>query len=201
MGRGLGWVTHRGPCQPLPCWDSVVLGKRMPPHAQLAPTAIPPCLENTLLSCIRSIQLCAENFLIHPSFLALSFVLRCQRRPLSGRTTPAPCWGHLHHAPGCKQRLPALGTAAARKAVTWGEGWLCRPGRCHSQEQRQATATMGTSGLASSHSSQCPSWTREENTEEWRSCLRGDKPRLSPEGSWRGAGLTRRWLRDRLGRR
>ena len=19
------WVTHRGPCQPLPCWDSVIL--------------------------------------------------------------------------------------------------------------------------------------------------------------------------------
>jgi len=26
LGRGLGWVTHRGPCQPLPCWDSVILG-------------------------------------------------------------------------------------------------------------------------------------------------------------------------------
>ena len=23
MGRGLGWVTHRGPCQPRPRWDSV----------------------------------------------------------------------------------------------------------------------------------------------------------------------------------
>ena len=25
MGRGLGWVTHRGPCQPLPCWDCSLL--------------------------------------------------------------------------------------------------------------------------------------------------------------------------------
>ena len=24
MGRGLGWVTHRGPCQPRPCCDSVM---------------------------------------------------------------------------------------------------------------------------------------------------------------------------------
>ena len=24
MGRGLGWVTHRGPCQPPPCCDSVI---------------------------------------------------------------------------------------------------------------------------------------------------------------------------------
>ena len=28
MGRGLGWGTHRGPCQPLPCWDSVILWVR-----------------------------------------------------------------------------------------------------------------------------------------------------------------------------
>ena len=26
MGRGLGWGTHRGPCQPLSCWDSGILG-------------------------------------------------------------------------------------------------------------------------------------------------------------------------------
>jgi len=25
LGRGLGWVTLRGPCQPLLCWDSVIL--------------------------------------------------------------------------------------------------------------------------------------------------------------------------------
>ena len=26
LGRALGWVTHRGPFQPLPCWDSGILG-------------------------------------------------------------------------------------------------------------------------------------------------------------------------------
>jgi len=25
LGRGLGWVTHRGPCRPLPCWGSGIL--------------------------------------------------------------------------------------------------------------------------------------------------------------------------------
>ena len=24
-------MTHRGPCQPLPCWDSVILGKASSP--------------------------------------------------------------------------------------------------------------------------------------------------------------------------
>jgi len=25
LGQGVGWVTHRGPCPPLPCWDSGIL--------------------------------------------------------------------------------------------------------------------------------------------------------------------------------
>jgi len=25
LGQGLGWVTHRGPCHPRPCCDSVIL--------------------------------------------------------------------------------------------------------------------------------------------------------------------------------
>jgi len=29
--EGLDWVTHRGPCQPLPCWDSVTLWKLVKP--------------------------------------------------------------------------------------------------------------------------------------------------------------------------
>lgn len=41
------------------------------------------------------------------------------------------------------------------------------------------------------------SWTREENTEGWRSCSKRDKLR---EGSARDAGLTQRWVRDGLGR-
>ena len=30
MGRGLGWGTHRGPCQPLPSCDSVMRAERLP---------------------------------------------------------------------------------------------------------------------------------------------------------------------------
>ena len=42
MGRGLGWVTPRGPCQPPPCWDSVARD-RLGDRAGRPTTVTPPC--------------------------------------------------------------------------------------------------------------------------------------------------------------
>jgi len=41
LGRGLGWVTHRGLCQPRPCWDSVIL--LCSPAARAGPSVTSPC--------------------------------------------------------------------------------------------------------------------------------------------------------------
>ena len=35
MGRGLGWVTHRGPCQPPPFCDSCLLLSDTAPRGEL----------------------------------------------------------------------------------------------------------------------------------------------------------------------
>ena len=43
MGRGLGWVTPRGPFQPLPCWDSVKPKDQHEPAACPRHTAFSPC--------------------------------------------------------------------------------------------------------------------------------------------------------------
>lgn len=119
--------AHYGTGNDLVAPGGCQFGSRTPSHTQLARAAIPQRLETPLLSCPTCIQPCMENFLISPSFLALFFSLRCQRFPLTGRNTAAPCWGQMHGASGCKATITSPGSGCSSQSRDVGRETAFQP--------------------------------------------------------------------------
>ena len=126
MGRGLDWVTHRGPFQPRPCCDSVtyLLPRTSFPHSTFLPPRISPGFpcESTRLDLEKN----PKGNRWGPRILTLSaFKLYVPSRPRSPRCSSAPPFPRTPPIPRDR-----AGRAAPRRGRPGAGRRGGRPGRC-----------------------------------------------------------------------